>query len=359
MNYTRRRLIACLPLIYASVTSSKLRAQSVPDTDLAQMEAAVRRQARVSTFILFQANRVRLEYYAKGRSFERPINIKSASKSVLNALTGIAVERGDVKSLDTPISAFLPQYFSTFAKSDRRREITIRHLVSMSSGLPSTSIYNYGAWVSSRDWVAYALNQKLEHSPGERMTYSTGDTHLLAAVLTKAAGVPLRTYAQKHLFGPLDVQIGGWDRDPQGNYFGGNNLALSPKALLAFGRLYLDGGVFNGKRVLTQAWIKESWTPRFFNSSYNARHDSGYLWWHTKFAGQSTWFAWGFGGQFLFIVPAADSVVVFTGNPDATSRGGNTQIYDLMDETIVPYLSNVRTTSANEVSRATQVPSVR
>jgi CubicO group peptidase (beta-lactamase class C family) len=316
----------------------EVRAQSPAADDLAQLDAAVRGQPRISTFILYQGEQIRLNYYAKGRSFERPINIKSASKSVLNALTGIALRRGDIKSLDTPISNFLPQYFSSVPRTDARHEITIRHLVSMSSGLPSTSIYNYGAWVSSRDWVAYVLNQKLAHAPGERMTYSTGDTHLLAAVLTNAAGVSLRAYAQRHLFDALGVAIGGWDRDPQGIYFGGNNLALSPKALLAFGRLYRDGGEFGGRRVLDADWVSQSWTPRFFNSSYNARHDSGYLWWHTKFAGRSTWFAWGYGGQFVFVVPGVDAVVVFTGNPDATSRGGNNEIYALMDEKIVPYL---------------------
>jgi CubicO group peptidase (beta-lactamase class C family) len=348
MDYTRRRFVSCLPLLCASVGSPEVPAQDQLPPDLAQVDATVRRQSRISTFILFQADRVRLEYYAKGRSFERPINIKSASKSVLNALTGIALQRGAIKSLDSPIATFLPQYFDSFAITDRRREITVRHLVSMSSGLPSTSIYNYGAWVSSRDWVAYVLNQQLANAPGERMTYSTGDTHLLAAVLTKATGVPLRAYAQRHLFDALGVEIGGWDRDPQGNFFGGNNLAISPKALLAFGRLYLDGGVFNGKRVLAQEWIEQSWTPRFFNSSYNARHDSGYLWWHTKFAAQSTWFAWGYGGQFLFIVPAADAVIVFTGNPDAISRGGNNDVYDLMDELVVPSLRQLQDTSATE-----------
>src|SRR5262249_13234711 len=153
--------------------------------------------------------------------YEKPINIKSASKTVLNAVTAVAMQRGELKSLDARIVEFLPDYFARIPANDARRTITVRHLMTMSSGLPSTSIYNYGAWVSSRDWIAYALNQQLAHPPGTQMTYSTGDTHLLAAVLTKAIGMPLRTYAQRHVFNPLGVQIGGWDRDPQGNYFGG------------------------------------------------------------------------------------------------------------------------------------------
>src|SRR5690606_7285377 len=237
-------------------------------------------------FILFQNGEIVHQHYARGGSFEKPINIKSASKSILNALTGIALQRGDLRSLDAPISEYLPQYFARIPNNDQRRAITVRHLLTMSSGLPSTSIHNYGKWVNSRDWIAYVLNQDLVHEPGSRMTYSTGDTHLLAAVLGNAVGMSLRAYAQRHLFDALGVQIGGWDRDPQGNYFGGNNMALSPQALLAFGRLYLEGGVHEGRRVLTKDWIDTSWTPRFLNSSFNTRHDYGYLWWHTRYAGR-------------------------------------------------------------------------
>jgi len=326
----------------ASITTSATPAPTpfaARQISIDEVASAVASLSRVSGFILFQNGDIAHQYYARGGAFARPINIKSASKTILSALTAIALQRGDLKSLDAPISEFLPQYFARIPQDDRRRTITVRHLLTMSSGLPSTSIYNYGAWVSSRDWIAYVLDQELVYEPGTRMTYSTGDTHLLAAVLTKAAGTSLRAYAQRHLFDPLGVQIGGWDRDPQGNYFGGNNMALSPQALLAFERLYLEGGVREGRRVLSTDWIDTSWTPRFLNSSFNTRHDYGYLWWHTRYAGHATWFAWGYGGQFLFVIPSLNAIVVFTGDPDARSRGGNDVIYDLMERTIVPYLA--------------------
>jgi CubicO group peptidase (beta-lactamase class C family) len=307
---------------------------------LEEIRASVAELPRISGFVLYRDGQILQQYYARGGGFDKPINIKSASKTVLNAVTAVAVQRGELPSLDARVVDFLPAYFDRIPAGDARRRITVRHLMTMSSGLPSTSIYNYGAWVSSRDWIAYALNQKLQHPPGTQMSYSTGDTHLLAAVLTKATRTPLRAYAQRHVFNALGVQIGGWDRDPQGNYFGGNNMALSPKALLAFGRLYLDGGSYEGRRVLTQAWIDASWTPRFLNSSYNTRHDYGQLWWHTRYAGHSTWFAWGYGGQFLFVIPSLKAIVVFTGDPDARSRGGNDRIYELMESEIVPYLSD-------------------
>jgi CubicO group peptidase (beta-lactamase class C family) len=303
------------------------------------ISAALASLPRVSGFILFQHGEIVHQQYTRGGAFGEPINIKSASKSVLNALTAIALQRGDLPSLHTPISDYLPRYFARIPETDKRRAITVQHLLTMSSGLQSTSIHHYGEWVSSRDWIAYVLNRDLIHEPGSRMAYSTGDTHLLAAVLANAAGMSLRAYAQRHLFDALGVPIGGWDRDPQGNYFGGNNMALSPQALLAFGRLYLDGGVYGGRRILSNDWIDASWTPHFLNSSFNTRHDYGYLWWHTRYAGHSAWFAWGYGGQFLFVIPSLNAIVVFTGDPDARTRGGNEAIYSLMDRAIVPYLA--------------------
>jgi CubicO group peptidase (beta-lactamase class C family) len=342
---------ACGPNNDAASENVALAAVSAPGDDAAPLRTRIQPEViknevaqigRISSLILYQHDEVALEYFANGAALDRPINIKSASKSLLNALVGIALDRGELKTLDAPISNYLPKYFERIPRGDPRREITIRHLLTLSSGQPSTSIYNYGAWVTSKDWIAYSLAQTPVAPPGGRFTYSTGDTHLLAAVLTKAVDMPLCAYAQRHLFDPLGEEIGAWDRDPQGVYFGGNNVALSPKALLKFGKLYLDGGRVEGRQILTPEWIKESWTPRFIRSSFNGRHDYGYLWWRADFGGHSTWFAWGYGGQFLFVIPSLDAVVVVTGDPDAPSRGGNEVIYALMDETIVPYLARTR-----------------
>jgi len=191
---------------YPQAASEPIRATSAGDSSVTrqpisidEVAAALARLPRLSGFVAFQHGEIIHQQYARGGAFHKPINIKSASKSILNASTAIALQRGDLQSLDTPISRYLPQYFAS-------------------------SIYNYGEWVSSRDWIAYALSQDPIYEPGSRMTYSTGDTHLLAAVLASAAGMSLRAYAQRHLFDALGVQIGGWDRDPQGNYFGGNNV---------------------------------------------------------------------------------------------------------------------------------------
>lgn len=305
----------------------------------------------LSGVLLFQSGEVVFEQYWRGHRRDRPQNIKSASKSVLSALVGRALADGHIKSLDDPISMYLTRQYAAIPDDRRaasfpggasatKNDITIRHLLTMSSGLASTSFGSYGRWVLSPDWVQFVLNSALEAAPGARMQYSTGDTHLLAAVLAAATGTSVRRYAERVLLGPLGARVGGWDTDPQGIHFGGNNMALSPQALLNFGRVYLDGGRWNGTQLLPETWVQETLTAHFRHTSFNPRgHHYGYLWWSNIFGGYETWFAWGYGGQYVFVLPELDAVVVITGNPDTRNRGANDVIYRVMDEAVVPFLS--------------------
>ncbi|TVQ10541.1 MAG: class C beta-lactamase-related serine hydrolase [Balneolaceae bacterium] len=303
------------------------------------LEQAIRSIPEFSSFILYRDGEIISEMYKNGGAANRPANIKSASKSILSALTGIALREGFIESIDDPLSGYLPGYFDGIDDS-LKHQITIRHLLMMKSGLRSTSFGNYGAWVVSRDWVGYAIRGPQVHPPGRSMAYSTGDTHILSAVLSEASGMSTRQLAERYLFTPMNQGIGGWDRDPQGYFFGGNNMALSPYALLEFGRLYLNGGMYNGVQVLDPEWIQKSLTTYQHGISFNSRrHDYGYLWWHNTFGGHSVWFAWGYGGQYLFLIPEMDAVVVLTGNPDTRSRGMNNRIYSIMETTVIPYLA--------------------
>jgi len=311
---------------------------SYPEVSDEELNQAIAGIPQLSSFILYQNDEFLREQYSNGAGRNRFSNIKSASKSLISALTGIAISQGYIEHLDQPIDTWLGDYFEHI-DDERKRDITVRHLLTMSTGLESTSFSNYGKWVVSPDWIAYALNAELHHQPGTRMVYSTGDSHLLAAVLTRAAGMDLRSFAGKYLLQPAGIQIGGWDKDPSGFYFGGNNMALTPGGLLEIGRLYLNKGMLNGKQILSKTWVEESLTSHFENISWNSRgHDYGYLWWHNRFSDTNVWFAWGYGGQYVFVVPELDAVVVFTANPDSRSRGLNNRIYALMDNQIVPWL---------------------
>lgn len=299
---------------------------------------AVSAVPEITGFILYQNGQVAMEQYWRGHRRDRPQNIKSASKTILSTLVGIAVEQGHIASLDDPVSKYIPRYFENIDE-EMKKTITIRHLLTMSSGLESTSFGNYGRWVASRDWVGAVLRGRLLNEPGSVMRYSTGDTHILSAVLATATGKSTRRYAEEVLFRPMGIRVGGWDVDPQGVHFGGNNMALSPDALLRFGQLYLNGGVFRDTRIVSQEWVTASFEDHFIATSFNPRgHNYGYLWWNNRFAGEKAWFAWGYGGQYVFVIPDHDAVVVFTGNPDSRSRGANNFIYNAMDEAVMPWV---------------------
>ena len=274
------------------------------------------------------------EVYFNGRSPGQGANLKSASKSVLSALTGIALSEGALQSVHQPIGPFFP---ALLADAPRKQRITIHHLLTQQTGLESTSFGNYGAWVSSNDWVANALQRPMVGWPGGEMIYSTGNTHILGAVLAKATGQSLRTFAQDRLFDPLGVRIRSWQQAPTGRYFGGNNLALTPRAMLRFGQLYLNDGRFQEQRILPSDWITRSWRT-YVRSTYHG-HQYGYLWFTHSFGGERVAFAWGYGGQYIFVVPRLNLVVACTSALQDRPRGSddhNEQILRLLAEQIIP-----------------------
>lgn len=290
------------------------------------------------TSVLVQQNGVLCaENYFKGLQVGETTNIKSASKSIISLLVGIAVDEGYIESVQQPIRPFFEDYFK--ANPDSVKEsITIKDLLTMRSGLETTSFHNYGRWVTSDDWVKFALDQPLEKQPGGDMAYSTGTSHLLSVILTKATGITTKAFAEKHLFEPMDIKVGGWDRDPQGYYMGGNNMALSPRDMVKIGQMMLNGGTYNGRQIVSEQWVEDSFKT-YTRSNFNP-YDYGYMWWNKSIEGYKIYFAWGFGGQYIFMIPSLDAVVVLTGAlQNATqSRSYKEPIFDLMKDHIIPYL---------------------
>jgi CubicO group peptidase (beta-lactamase class C family) len=274
-----------------------------------------------------------VEQYYNGARANRPANIKSASKSVLSALVGIALDRGLIKSVDQAIADFFPTLRGP--KVDpRKASITVEDLLTMRSGLQSTSNRYYGAWVTSRNWVQYALDRPLLSEPGTTMDYSTGNSHLLSAILTKVTGTSTWQFAQEALAKPMGLSLDRWPRDPQGIYFGGNDMLMTPRQMIAFGELYLNRGVYNGKRIVPEDWIDTSWIVRARSQWSDQFY--GYGWWSRELAGRPVKYAWGFGGQFIFIVPDLDLVVVTTSasTVDDERRGHRRNVYDIVEEMI-------------------------
>ena len=267
-------------------------------------------------------------------------DIKSASKSVISALLGIAIGRGILPGVDVPIAPYFPDLSGPGADA-RKKQITIADLLTMRSGLASTSRQNYGAWVQSPNWVRYVLTRPLSSPPGEQMDYSTGNTHLLSAILTKASGQDTWRFAEEALAKPLGFSLARWTRDPQGIYFGGNEMLMTPREMLKFGELYLHRGQIDGRQIVPVAWVADSFTAR--TQSPISGHQYGYGWWIDEMEGHRVYFAWGFGGQYIFVVPDLELVVVTTSSVSLGEdrREHRDAVYDLVDRLVVGSIAAV------------------
>lgn len=288
----------------------------------------------LQTIIVAHRGAIIAERAYRGHSATAPTSIMSASKSVISALVGIAIDKGVLDGPDQPIAPLLSEDLPA-DPDPRLREITIGNLLSMQAGLGSTSGAQYGAWVRSRNWVRTALAQPFEDEPGGRMIYSTGSSHLLSAILTRQTGRSTLELARDWL-GPLDgFAIAAWERDPQGIHVGGNLMAMSPRSLLAFGELYRRGGVTpDGRQLIPANWIAESWAPR--TASRYTGDGYGYGWFSREIAGEVIRYSWGYGGQMLYIVPRLELSVVMTSSVNAPSSrtGHRDDLHALLGEII-------------------------
>ena len=281
-----------------------------------------------------------LERYFNGARATRPANVKSVSKSIISALVGIAIARGTVPSVETPISTWFPELRKP--ADPRKAAITVEDLLTMRSGLESTSNRNYGAWVNSRNWVQHALSRPLLAPPGLVMDYSTGNTHLISAILTRASKTTTWQFAQDTLARPLGFTLARWPRDPQGIYFGGNDMELTPRQMIAFGELYLNRGRVDDTTVVPERWIEESWRAR--GRSNWSGDEYGYGWWTRELAGYRAWYAWGFGGQYVIVVPDLQLVVATTSSSSVAEdrRSHRRTVFGLVEHLIVGPLSSGR-----------------
>jgi CubicO group peptidase (beta-lactamase class C family) len=308
----------------------------VPDSALlAQAYAQARALPRLRSLLIHWRGSLVREHYFRGATRARPANIKSASKSVISTLVGIAIARGQIRDIHQTIGELLPE--ATRDLEPAKRAITVEDLLTMRTGLQSTSFNNYGAWVTSRNWVRDALRRPLVAEPGGEMIYSTGSTHLLSAILTRATGVSTYQYAQQVIARPLGIPLRAWTRDPQGIYFGGNEMRMTPREMVAFGVLHLNGGrAPGGRQVVPKAWIDSAWVRR--TRSGWSDQEYGYGWWIRRAGVHDVYFAWGYGGQYIFVVPSLQLVVVTTSDPEATTRerGHLEAIQALLDNAIVP-----------------------
>jgi CubicO group peptidase (beta-lactamase class C family) len=252
------------------------------------------------------------EEYFNGYDASRGHNVKSVSKSFLSAMVGIAVEQGYFSSSLNQTIAHLFSDEITDNVDPRIFDITLRHLLTMRAGF-DTDRNTYGTLVSSSNWIRATLHLYLLADPGDAFRYNTFSTHLLATTLARATEMTAMEFGKTHLFDPLKIECTRWDTDPQGNYFGGNNMYFKPRDAARFGQLCLNGGSIDGEQILPEGWVEDC-TQNSVGGDWiwGDMTDMGYgrLFWTGKLGEHELYTALGHGGQYIMVLPELEMIVV-------------------------------------------------
>jgi CubicO group peptidase (beta-lactamase class C family) len=240
-----------------------------------------------------------------------PHSVASVTKSLTTLLIGIAIDQGKLNPDDKMVS-FFPE--ATLANPDaRKNDITIRDLASMSSGFECIYEPNeptVAAMETSPNWVQFGLDLPMADKPGTRWVYCGVGMHMLSAILEKAVGMSALEFARQNLFKPLGIQEVTWPADPQGVNHGAGNARLLPADMAKIGFLYLYGGMWDGKQLVSRSWVEESVKKHFVASNGDSY---GYGWWSSVDDTGMSFFAQGNGGQRIIVNPGYNSIVVTTG----------------------------------------------
>jgi CubicO group peptidase (beta-lactamase class C family) len=274
---------------------------------LGQMLEAIDEQIlRIDSVLVVHNGYIVTEKYYPPYEQDTMHGLQSVTKSVVSALIGIAIHAGYINSVDDAVLDFYPG--RTFENDDAlKRSITLEHLLTMSSGLA----WDWDEMVSSRDWVGYTLDQPMVAEPGREFYYSSGNAHVLSAIIQEASGMNTRDFAQLYLFDPLGISDVRWKTDLDGIPKGGWGMGMKPRDMAKLGYLYLNGGVWDGRQIIPAEWIKAS-TERHIQVPEPLEPWDlymGYLWWLHE---DGPYAAHGTRGQFIYVVPESDLVVVFT-----------------------------------------------
>ena len=287
------------------------------------------------------------EHYYQGRRAGDSVNSKSVTKSIVSALVGVALYEQYLTGLDRHLVEFFPRDFP--ADGDpRKREITLEHVLTLRSGLSwvESSAESLPALFASDNWVRHGLSLPLLHAPGEVFAYSTLDAHLLSAVLAQVTGMSTLEFANQYLFGPLGSKATRWASDPQGYQIGGSELYWTPRDMAKVGYLYLRRGQWEGKQLIPEAYLQASTHTQVVPGNSVVIPDTyGYLWWVSTVGPHASFYALGYGGQTIYVIPALDVVLVTTARwdvPPDLGAGPRTFLlaHDLAEQFVLPALAN-------------------
>ena len=271
----------------------------------------------IYSVIIFKNNRLIFRQYYNGKTEDDLFNIQSEAKSIMAILTGIAIDKSFIKSVDQPVSDFFPQILSD--KDTLKKEITIRHLLNQTSGLKDFEYPHLDKWLTDTNPSNLIITQPLVSIPGTAYQYNTAATHLLSVVISKATQMEIAAFADKYLFMPLAITDYKWGKLNDGYYDGGGlSLWMRTYDLAKIGQLLINKGEINNRQLISNQWISQLFKNKNKSKApwglKNSLH--GFCWYSTTYKNQMVNYAMGYGGQFIFIFPGLHAVVAINYNHD-------------------------------------------
>lgn len=291
--------------------------------------------------LIAKKNKLVFENYFDGFNANIPHDLRSASKSISSAMIGIAIDNNIIESVDQKLYDFIPEAYQ-YTKDSLKSKISIKDLLTMSSGLDVNNLASENYYQdpnNSKNWLQTVLEAPMVKEPGTYADYGSANPFLLGVCLNERLNKPLEIYMDEKLFAPLGITnyINQTDDTEVIPYFGGGML-LTPRDLLKFGQLYLDKGKWKGKQIISEKWVEESFKKRLRLQDVRDKNEYGYLWWHDTYVVKGKAIksieARGAGGQFIFIIPELESVVVITSGNFRNGKGN--QAREILKEYILP-----------------------
>ena len=268
---------------------------------------------RFRSLLVARHGKLVAENYFGGASSATVFDLRSVTKSVVSMLTGIAIQNGSLPNIDATVGAYIDAPYSLDAGD---RAVSVRQLLTMSSRYQwnENSADDYNLWVLSTDHVQFLLDRR-QTDPAGTFTYNSAAVNLLGQVLQDAVAKPLPDFATEVLFQPIGITSVRWEDLEPNMVNAGSGIKMTATDLLRFGQLLLQRGRSASRQVVPESWIDAGTTPQFnWREQYGAQRGTtyGYLWWVAQPPATVATFAWGYGGQFAYVVPSLDLVVVAT-----------------------------------------------
>ncbi len=268
---------------------------------------------RFRSLLVARHGKLVAENYFGGADSSTVFDLRSVTKSVVSMLTGIAVQSGKLPNIDATVGTYVETPYSLDAGD---RTVSVRQLLTMTSRYQwnESNGDDYNLWVLSNDHVQFLLDRR-QTDPAGTFTYNSAAVNLLGWVLQDAAAKPLPDFAEEVLFQPIGITTVQWEELEPGMVNAGSGIKMTATDLLRFGQLLLQKGRSGTQQVVPESWIDAGTAPQFtWRETYGAQRGTtyGYLWWVAQPPATVATFAWGFGGQFAYVVPSLDLVVVAT-----------------------------------------------